>query len=215
VARPRTGDKAAAIVFCRLQSRVKEAGSTAEDTITPIRRYRYPSDIPITATVSSLMRLLFERRMVAVQLHTDVIQPYRKSSHYNSKCNDTAMSHIDESPAAGLGVKVCLVDVVCEDGRSAFRTSQLMVLKSLLHEGYMRDTYTAISSAEDAEVTAMKTSSSVHAAPPLPSRATAALGNTKPALTSAADNLSGYVGNEGCVSLARAARPIVVAQSQG
>jgi hypothetical protein len=73
VARPRTGDNAAAIMFWWLQSRVKEAGSTAEDTITPIRRYRYPSDIPIIAIVSSLMRLLFERRMVAVQLHTDVI----------------------------------------------------------------------------------------------------------------------------------------------
>ena len=79
----------------------------------------------------------------------------------------------------------------------------------------MEGTYTAINSAEDAEVTAMKTSKSVHAAPPLPSRATAALGKTKPALTSAGAILSGYEGNEGWDSVARAARPIVVAQSQG
>jgi len=47
VARPRTGDKVAASMFWRLQSRVREAGSTADDTITPIRRYKYPSDIPM------------------------------------------------------------------------------------------------------------------------------------------------------------------------
>lgn len=44
---------------------------------------------------------------------------------------------------------------------------------------------TAIYSAELADVTAMKTSSKEAAAPPLPSRATAASGSTSPAVTSA------------------------------
>jgi hypothetical protein len=102
-------------MFWRFQSNVKEAGSTADDTITPIRRYRYPRDIPIIATVSSLMRLPFESRVVAVQLHTDIIQSYRETSHYDSEPNNAAVSHVDESPATSLGVKVCLIDVVCED----------------------------------------------------------------------------------------------------
>jgi len=44
---------------------------------------------------------------------------------------------------------------------------------------------TAMSSADMAEVTAMKTSKRVAVAPPLPRRATAALGSTSPADTSA------------------------------
>ena len=115
VARPRTGDKLAAIIFWRFQSNVKEAGSTADDTITPIRRYRYPRDIPIIATVSSLMRLSLERRIVAIQSHTYIIQPYRKPGHYDSESNNAAVSHVYESPATGLGVKVCLINIVCED----------------------------------------------------------------------------------------------------
>lgn len=74
---------------------------------------------------------------------------------------------------------------------------------------------TAMYSAELAEVTAMKTSSNDAAAPPLPRRATAASGNTNPAVTSASDILIGKVGNAGLVSRARAERPIVVAVSQG
>ena len=44
---------------------------------------------------------------------------------------------------------------------------------------------TAMNSADEADVTAMKTKSSVAAAPPCPSKATAALGRTRPAVTSA------------------------------
>jgi hypothetical protein len=64
-------------------------------------------------------------------------------------------------------------------------------------------------------VTAIKTINSVHNAPPLPSRATAAFGNTSPAVTSASDILFGYVGKDGFPSRARALSPIVVAQSHG
>lgn len=66
-----------------------------------------------------------------------------------------------------------------------------------------------------AEVTAIKTSSSTAAAPPLPIKATAALGNTSPAVTSASAILEGYDGKTGLVSSASAERPIVVAVSQG
>lgn len=72
-----------------------------------------------------------------------------------------------------------------------------------------------MNSAEDADVTAMKTKSSVATAPPFPSIATAAFGRTSPALTSASAIRSGYDGNTGLLSKARAASPIVVAQSQG
>ena len=72
-----------------------------------------------------------------------------------------------------------------------------------------------MNSAEDAEVTAMKTNNSVAAAPPFPSNATAAFGRTRPAVTSAADIRFGYEGNTGLPSNARAASPIVVAQSHG
>ena len=44
---------------------------------------------------------------------------------------------------------------------------------------------TAMNSAEEAEVTAMKIRSRVAAAPPFPSSATAAFGRTRPAVTSA------------------------------
>lgn len=74
---------------------------------------------------------------------------------------------------------------------------------------------TAISSADEADVTAMKTIKSVHTAPPGPSKATAAYGSTRPADTSASGMRSGYVGKAGLLSRARPARPIVVAQSQG
>lgn len=42
-----------------------------------------------------------------------------------------------------------------------------------------------MSSADDADVTAMKINKKVAPAPPLPSKATAALGSTSPAVTSA------------------------------
>ena len=42
-----------------------------------------------------------------------------------------------------------------------------------------------MNSEDEAEVTAMKTNSRVAAAPPFPSKATAALGRTRPAVTSA------------------------------
>jgi len=74
---------------------------------------------------------------------------------------------------------------------------------------------TAISSAELADVTAMKINRSVHTAPPFPRRTTAALGSTKPALTSASGMRSGKEGNDGWPSSARQASPIVVAQSHG
>ena len=72
-----------------------------------------------------------------------------------------------------------------------------------------------MNSAEDAEVTAINIKSSVAAAPPLPSMATAALGRTSPAVTSASAIRRGYVGKTGLDSRASAARPIVVAASQG
>ncbi len=74
---------------------------------------------------------------------------------------------------------------------------------------------TAIYSAELADVTAMKTSSRQATAPPLPRRATAASGRTKPAVTSASGMRKGKVGNAEFVSRARAARPMVVAVSHG
>ena len=74
---------------------------------------------------------------------------------------------------------------------------------------------TAINSADEALVTAMKTSSKVAAAPPEPSMATAALGRTRPAVTSASGIRLGYVGNVGEDSRAIQESPIVVAVSQG
>lgn len=74
---------------------------------------------------------------------------------------------------------------------------------------------TAMNSAELADVTAMKINISVAAAPPLPSNATAEFGSTSPAVTSASGIRLGYVGQAGFPSRARAARPIVVAASQG
>lgn len=53
---------------------------------------------------------------------------------------------------------------------------------------------TAICSAELADVTAMKTSSIQATAPPLPRRATAASGKTKPAVTSASACVRGKLG---------------------
>lgn len=79
----------------------------------------------------------------------------------------------------------------------------------------MKILLTAIYSAELAEVTAMKINNKVAAAPPLPRRATAASGNTKPALTSALAILDGYDGKTGLDSRARAESPMVVAASQG
>ena len=72
-----------------------------------------------------------------------------------------------------------------------------------------------MNSAEDAEVTAIKTKSSVATAPPFPSIATAAFGRTRPAFTSASDIRFGNEGKTGLLSNARAASPIVVAQSHG
>jgi len=74
---------------------------------------------------------------------------------------------------------------------------------------------TAMYSAELADVTAMKINRSVATAPPFPRRATAALGRTKPAVTSASGIRDGKVGKTGLDSRARAERPIVVAASQG
>ena len=74
---------------------------------------------------------------------------------------------------------------------------------------------TAMNSEDEAEVTAMKTSRRVAAAPPFPSKATAALGRTRPAVTSASGIRLGKVGKEGEVSSARQERPIVVAASHG
>lgn len=51
--------------------------------------------------------------------------------------------------------------------------------------------------------------------PPWPSKATAALGRTRPASTSAFARRFGYVGHTSNCSRARPARPIVVAVTQG
>jgi len=51
----------------------------------------------------------------------------------------------------------------------------------------------------------------VATAPPLPSIATAALGRTKPAVTSISAMRSGYVGHTGYPSKAKADRPMQVA----
>lgn len=80
---------------------------------------------------------------------------------------------------------------------------------------YVNILLTAIYSAELAEVTAMKTSNKEAAAPPLPRRATAASGSTKPAVTSASGMRDGKVGKTEFVSSARADNPIVVAVNHG
>ena len=80
---------------------------------------------------------------------------------------------------------------------------------------YVQIEETAISSAEEADVTAMKTKRKVAPAPPFPNRATAAFGRTRPAVTSAFGMRCGYVGKIGLLSRASAASPIVVAQSHG
>ncbi len=79
----------------------------------------------------------------------------------------------------------------------------------------MKILLTAIYSAELADVTAMNTSSREATAPPFPSKATAASGRTRPAVTSPSGMREGKVGNTGLVSKARAERPMVVAVSQG
>lgn len=80
---------------------------------------------------------------------------------------------------------------------------------------YVKILLTAMYSAELAEVTAIKMSSNVAAAPPFPSSATAALGRTRPAVTSASGIRDGQVGKAGLPSKASAERPIVVAASHG
>jgi len=80
---------------------------------------------------------------------------------------------------------------------------------------YVQILDTAISSALIALVTAMKISSSVAAAPPEPSKATAASGSTRPAVTSAGSIREGYVGKTGLLSNARADKPMVVAHRNG
>ena len=74
---------------------------------------------------------------------------------------------------------------------------------------------TAINSADIAEVTAMNTIKIAAAAPPVPIIATAAVGRTRPAETSAGSILFGYVGKTGLPSRASALRPIVVAARKG
>jgi len=66
---------------------------------------------------------------------------------------------------------------------------------------------------ELAEVTAIKINIRVATALPLPRRATAASGKTRPAVTSDSDILVGKVGKTGLDSKAKAERPIVVAVS--
>lgn len=67
--------------------------------------------------------------------------------------------------------------------------------------------------AEKAEVTAMNTIRRVATAPPDPRRATAAYGRVSPALMDASSIAAGYVGKYSVCWSARAARPMVVAQS--
>ncbi|KAH3677542.1 hypothetical protein OGATHE_001017 [Ogataea polymorpha] len=72
-----------------------------------------------------------------------------------------------------------------------------------------------MNSAEEAEVTAIKTIINAATAPPFPIMATAALGSTRPADTSSSVSKFGYEGNAGVFSRATQARPIVVDTSQG
>ena len=79
---------------------------------------------------------------------------------------------------------------------------------------YVKIELTAMYSAELAEVTAMKISSSVAAAPPFPNNAPAAFGRTNPAVTSASGIREGNVGKTGLDYRARQDSPIVVAAGQ-
>jgi hypothetical protein len=45
--RPKIGVAVAATAFCHFHMTVRVAGMTAEDTMTPINRYRYPIGIPM------------------------------------------------------------------------------------------------------------------------------------------------------------------------
>ncbi len=47
-AKPRIGLSVAAIIFCLLHIRVKVIGRTADEMMTPINRYRYPIEIPMS-----------------------------------------------------------------------------------------------------------------------------------------------------------------------
>src|SRR5256885_4244060 len=85
----------------------------------------------------------------------------------------------------------------------------------VLYISYVQIEDTAISSADEAEVTAMKTNRRVAPAPPLPNKATAAFGSTSPAVTSESGMRFGYVGKMGLFSRASAERPMVVEQSHG
>jgi hypothetical protein len=69
---------------------------------------------------------------------------------------------------------------------------------------------TAMSSAEQAEVAAMKTMRRIAIAPPLPMIVAAAAGATRPAETCWALRAYGYVGKAGFVIIARAPRPMTV-----
>ena len=74
------------------------------------------------------------------------------------------MGHIDESFSLGLRIIVSLVYVICENAA--------MVSNTMDEDSGAIHLLTAMYSEELAEVTAMKTKSSVAAAPPLPNNAT-------------------------------------------
>ena len=48
LARPRIGERVAAMVFCLDHISVRVAGRTAEEMMTPIIRYKYPIEMPIS-----------------------------------------------------------------------------------------------------------------------------------------------------------------------
>lgn len=79
----------------------------------------------------------------------------------------------------------------------------------------MKIVETAINSADIAEVTAINTNNNEQTAPPFPNNATAAFGNTKPALTCSGVNLLGYVGQYSVFSNDNPTRPKHVEVSIG
>lgn len=49
LARPKMGESVAASIFCLPHIKVRVAGRTAEDMMTPIIKYKYPMEIPISS----------------------------------------------------------------------------------------------------------------------------------------------------------------------
>jgi hypothetical protein len=97
---PRTGERVAAHLFWPFHIKVRVAGRTAEEMMTPMKTYSHPILYVVSQRPCRAQKTL---RLP----DASIVQSSRKGSHDEAKATYTDVTGVNEAFTARLGVDVC------------------------------------------------------------------------------------------------------------